>query len=127
MSILWRGAFELLTGELPFRGNVRMLLKQVIEDPPPRLRKLDNRIPRDLETICLKCLEKNVANRYATAQELADELRRHLTGKPIKVRPISAAARAWRWCKRKPVLAGLAISVALSMFSGYRHIHILRN
>ena len=66
--------FELLTGERPFRGNIRMLIKQVIEDSPPRLRGFDNRIPRDLETICLKCLEKDPDKRYADAHELAEEL-----------------------------------------------------
>ncbi|MDX1487382.1 MAG: DUF72 domain-containing protein, partial [Acidiferrobacterales bacterium] len=59
--------FQLLTGELPFRGNVRMLLHQVINDEPPSPRSLNPRIPRDLETICLRCLEKEPGRRYATA------------------------------------------------------------
>jgi hypothetical protein len=94
--------FELLTGELPFRGNVRMLVKQVIEDPPPRLRKLHNRIPSDLETICLKCLEKDPARRFATAAELAEELTRFLNGTPIQSRPVGAIGRVWRWYRRHP-------------------------
>ncbi|MGH7138604.1 MAG: protein kinase domain-containing protein, partial [Pirellulales bacterium] len=65
--------FELLTGELPFRGNKRMLLMQIIHDEPPSPRKLDAAVPRDLETICLKCLEKLPDRRYATAREVADE------------------------------------------------------
>jgi ribosomal protein S27E len=72
--------YELLTGERPFRGNVRMLIKQVIEDQPPKPRNLDSHIPRDLETICLKCLEKEPSRRYGTARELAEELRRYLHG-----------------------------------------------
>ncbi|MBN2563455.1 MAG: protein kinase [Phycisphaerae bacterium] len=110
--------YELLAGECPFRGNARMLLKQVIEDEPPSPRKLDNRIPRDLETICLKCLEKDPNRRYQTAGELADELRRYLTDEPILARPISTAARAWRWCRRKPVVAGLATLVVASLLTG---------
>ena len=99
--------FEQLTGEQPFRGNVRMLLKQVIEDEPPSPRKFDGRIPRDLETICLKCLQKEPRRRYATAKELADELQRFLDGEPIRARRIGGMARTWRWCKRYPVVAGL--------------------
>ncbi len=72
--------FELLTGELPFRGETRMLMVQILNDDPPSPRKLNGRIPRDLETICLKCLEKDPARRYQTAGELADDLRRCCTG-----------------------------------------------
>jgi serine/threonine-protein kinase len=97
--------YELLTGERPFRGNVRMLLKQVVEDDPPGLRKFDNRIPRDLETICLKCMQKEPARRYASAQALGDELSRYLAGKPIQARPISSLERVGRWCRRNPLVA----------------------
>jgi formylglycine-generating enzyme required for sulfatase activity len=118
--------FEVLTGERPFRGNVRMLLKQVLEDPPPQPRRLDGRIPRDLETICLKCLEKDPGRRYATAAELAEELRRFLAGTPIHARPVSRVERLWRWCKREPVVAalsgtaiGLLLLVAVVATIGY--------
>ena len=97
--------FELLTGELPFRGSQRMMIVQIVEDEPPSPRKFQSRIPRDLETICLKCLEKDPAKRYATSGEVAEELRRHLRGEPIKARRIGRAAHAWRWCKRNPVVA----------------------
>ena len=110
--------FELLTGERPFRGNVRMLLKQVIEDEAPSLRKLDARVPRDLETICLKCLQKEPRRRYPTAQELVDELRRYLDGKPIRARRIGRAARAWRWCKRYPVLTTMGLALLIALASG---------
>ncbi len=96
--------FELLTGELPFRGSVRMLLKQVLEDDAPSPRKLNGLAPRDLETICLKCLEKDPARRYNTAADMAEDLHRHLRHEPILARPLSPPERAWRWCQRHPVL-----------------------
>ncbi len=105
--------FELLTGECPFRGNVRMLLKQVVEDDPPSPRKLDGRIPRDLETVCLKCMEKEPHRRYRTAKEFAGELRRFVAGEPIRARPISRPARLARWCRRSPVVAGLSATAVL--------------
>jgi WD40 repeat protein/tetratricopeptide (TPR) repeat protein/tRNA A-37 threonylcarbamoyl transferase component Bud32 len=105
--------FELLTGERPFRGNQRMLLKQVVESEPPSPRKLVGHLPRDLETICLKCLEKEPGRRYQTAQELADELHRFLDHKPIVARPIGPATRLWRFCRRNPVVASLTAVLGL--------------
>jgi tetratricopeptide (TPR) repeat protein len=99
--------FELLTGEKPFRGNLRMLLHQVLNEEPPSPRKLNQSVPRDLETITLKCLQKAPDRRYQTTTELATDLRHWLDGKPIAARPISAMERSWRWCRRKPALAGL--------------------
>jgi WD40 repeat protein/tRNA A-37 threonylcarbamoyl transferase component Bud32/peroxiredoxin/ribosomal protein S27E len=110
--------FELLAGERPFRGNLRMLLKQAIDDEPPSPRKFDNRIPRDLETICLKCLEKDVNRRYATAEDLAEELRRYLRGEPILARPVGRIARTWRWCKRNPTVARLIAAVIFALLLG---------
>ena len=109
--------FELLTGELPFRGNQRMMVVQILQDEPPSPRKLQSRIPRDLETICLKCLEKEPGKRFQTAAELAGELRRFLRGEPILARPIGRPARLWRWCKRQPVVAGLTAAVALTLLT----------
>ncbi|HET6879173.1 MAG TPA: protein kinase, partial [Pirellulales bacterium] len=100
--------FELLTGTVPFRGNVRMVIYQVLRDEPPSPRRLNQDVPRDLETICLKCLEKQPAARYSTAGDVAEELRRYLQGEPIHARPISSTARAWRWCRRNPAVAALA-------------------
>ncbi|HJT35691.1 MAG TPA: serine/threonine-protein kinase [Pirellulales bacterium] len=110
--------FELLTGELPFRGNTRMLAMQIIHEEPPSLRKLDPSVPRDLETICLKCLEKSPDRRYATARDLADELRRYLAGEPILARPVGRLERTWRWCRRNPVVAGLTAAVCLILVAG---------
>jgi tetratricopeptide (TPR) repeat protein len=105
--------FQLLTGELPFRGNARMLVKQVIHDEPPSPRKLNGNIPKDLETITLKCLEKEPNKRYQTANDLQSELRRYLSGEPIQARPIGRFARGWRWAKRNPRVAVLTASVAV--------------
>ncbi len=105
--------FLLLTGERPFRGELRTLLTQVISDEPPSPRKLNRHVPRDLETICLKCLEKPPGKRYATAEELGAEMDRFLRGEPIVARPVSRPERLWRWCRRKPLVATLALSTAL--------------
>jgi hypothetical protein len=93
-------------------------LKQVVEVEPIAPRLLNLGIPRDLETICLKCLEKNVARRYPTAHELADELTRYLDGKPIQARPVSAAGKVWKWCGRRPALAGMTAALVLSFALG---------
>jgi WD40 repeat protein/tRNA A-37 threonylcarbamoyl transferase component Bud32 len=110
--------FELLTGERPFRGNVRMLLHHVIYDDAPSPRRFNSNIPRDLETICLKCLEKDPGKRYDSAKELAEELRRFLAGEPIRARPITAAGRAWRWCKRYPAVSSLAAALLVALLCG---------
>ena len=119
--------FELLTGERPFRGNTRMLLHQILTDEPPRPRKYESNIPQDLETVCLKCLEKDPAKRYQTAAELRDEVQRYLAGEPVLARPIGKLNAAWRWCRRHPAVAGsifasfVAVSalIALSISTSY--------
>jgi serine/threonine protein kinase len=110
--------YELLTGERPFRGNRRMLLLHVLEDEPRPPRQLHDKVPRDLETICLKAMAKTPARRYATAQELADDLRRFLRGEPIRARPIGRVERLRRWCRRNPVAVGLLLAVSLSSAFG---------
>ncbi len=110
--------FELLTGEVPFRGEAQMVLVQIQRDEPPRPRKLNAKIPRDLQTITLKCMEKDPSKRYLTAQSLADDLQRWLDGLPIVARPIGRVARGWRWCKRQPVVAGLAAAVLVVLLAG---------
>ncbi len=96
----------LLTGRPPFQAaNPLDTLMQVLEREPVSPRQLNPNVPKDLETICLKCLEKDRRRRYASAQALVDELQRFLNGEPIQARPISRPARAWRWCRRKPALA----------------------
>lgn len=97
--------YELLTGELPFRGNVRMLLQQVLYEEPRSVRTLNDRIPKDLETVCQKAMAKEPARRYQTAADLAADLRRYLAGQPILARPVSKLERGWRWCRRNPSLA----------------------
>jgi tRNA A-37 threonylcarbamoyl transferase component Bud32 len=97
--------FELLTGERPFRGTPTMLLHQVMHADPPSLRGLNRTIPRDVETICLKCLEKSPRKRYDTAQQLADDLNRVLAGAPIIARRLGVFGRAWRWYTRTPEAA----------------------
>ncbi|MBM4090812.1 MAG: hypothetical protein FJ276_15525, partial [Planctomycetes bacterium] len=110
--------FELLTGTRPFRGEGEMLLRQVRENEPPRLRRLVGKIPLDLETICLKCREKDPARRYATMRDLSDELGRFLRGEPILARPVGSWERLGRWCRRSPVVAGLLAAVALVLTLG---------
>jgi serine/threonine protein kinase len=114
--------YELLTGERPFRGNRRMLLLQLLEDEPRPPRRLNDKIARDLETICLKAMAKSPARRYATAGELADDLRRWLSGDAIRARPIGAAERLWRWCRRNPVAASLLVAVSFGSAFGLWHL-----
>lgn len=102
--------FELLTGELPFRGQSHAILSQTIHDDPPSPRTLNPRIPRDLETICLRCLEKNPSARFVSADALAAELKRFLNNEPILSRPTGLPIRAIRWCRRNPV-ASLLVAI----------------
>ena len=110
--------YELLTGELPFRGNQRMLLHQVLHDEPRAPHSLNDRIPRDLETICLKAMAKEPQRRYQTASAMADDLQRFLSGQPISARPVRRVERAWRWCRRNPLVAGLSAAVGIALVSG---------
>jgi WD40 repeat protein len=111
--------YELLAGELPFRGSKMMIIHQVLHEEPRRPRRLNDKIPRDLETICLKCLQKDPGRRYATAAALAEDLRRFRAGEPINARPIGTLERAWRWCNRNPAVAGLIAAVVLVTAVGF--------
>jgi WD40 repeat protein len=104
--------YQLLAGELPFRGNSRMLRDQVLYREPLPPRQLNDQIPNDLQTITLKCMAKEPSRRYQTASELATDLRRWLAGEPIHARPVGRAERLWNWCRRNPLPAGLAATVA---------------
>ena len=107
--------YALLTGQAPFAGeSVIETLDAVRTRPPESPTKLDAHIPLDLETICLKCLEKDPRRRYASAHELAADLNNWLDSRPIAARRVGAAERAWLWCKRKPAIAALAASVVLA-------------
>lgn len=107
--------YSTLTGRPPFQSASPMdTLLQVLEKDPVPPKQLNPAIDEDLQTICLKCLEKQPERRYGSAQDLLDELNRYLAGEPIVARPIGRSERAWRWCKRKPALAGL-FAVAASL------------
>jgi tetratricopeptide (TPR) repeat protein len=106
--------YECLTGRPPFRAESALeTLLQVRGQEPVPPRQLQPKVPRDLETICLKCLYKETAQRYATAEALVEDLRRFRAGEPVLARPVSAVGRAWRWGRRNPVVAGLSAVVLL--------------
>src|SRR5262249_27688718 len=111
--------YELLTGRTPFQGDsaLDVLLRVRTEEPlsPGRLRR---KVPRDLETICLKCLQKEPGRRYADAAALAADLRRFLAGKPVQARPVGRAERLWRWGRRHPLVASLVAALILVLVAG---------
>lgn len=110
--------YQMLTGERPYRGNVQAILHDKINEDPTPLRRLRPSIPRDLETICLKCLQRSPTRRYDTAQEFIEELDRFVRGEPIQARPVTTWEYAWRWCVRNPLVSGLTVLLLSSLIIG---------
>lgn len=110
--------YELLTGAPPFRGeNDFETIREIARDEPCAPRSRNSLIPVDLEVICLKCLEKRPASRYASAQGLADDLGRFLQGEPIRARPISSMRRLGKWCRRRPAWAATLAAGLLGLLT----------
>jgi WD40 repeat protein len=108
--------YELLTGERPFRGNVQSVLQQVINAQPPSPIVANRAVPRDIEKICLKCMQKLAVDRYQSAREFEEDLSRFLEGLPVRARPISPVARTWRWARRHPkTVVLIAVTAILSI------------
>ncbi|MCR9199523.1 MAG: serine/threonine-protein kinase [Planctomycetaceae bacterium] len=105
--------FQLLTGDRPFRGEMQALIASVIRQEAPAPSSLTSGVPKDLDNVCLKCLQKLPVSRYASAQELADDLNRFLKGEPVLARPVSAVTRFARWCRRRPTVATLSAVLLL--------------
>jgi serine/threonine protein kinase len=115
--------YALLTGRAPFVGETAVdTLRQVSEREPDAPSRLDDRVPRDLETICLKCLEKDPKRRYPNASAVADDLRHWLAGEPITARPVGAGTRLLMWCRRNPTLAAAVACVLLTGVVGFAGI-----
>ncbi|MBL8848470.1 MAG: protein kinase [Planctomycetaceae bacterium] len=110
--------YELLVGRPPFQGpNVLDVLDQVRSSDPVPVRRLRRDVPRDLETICLQCLAKSAVRRYATANELRDDLQRFLDGRPIHARPPGRLDIAAKWIRRRPAAAALIATVTVAMLA----------
>lgn len=108
--------YYLLTGRPPFAADTfEITLARVLNEEPLSARQLNPSVPRDLETICLRCLEKEPHRRFTSAHALAEELDRFLRGEPLESRPIGWMGRAWRWSRRKPALAAMAGALALAL------------
>src|ERR1700676_4742721 len=107
--------YEALTGRPPFKAATALdTILQVVADDPVPLRQLQSKTPRDLETICLKCLQKAPGKRYATAADLAEDLRRFQAQEPIQARPVGRLERGVKWAKRRPAVAGLLAALVLA-------------
>lgn len=106
--------YEMLTGRPPFKGSsVMETVHQVMNEEPVPPVRLNPTMPRDLQTVCLKALQKEPTQRYASALELADDLQRFLDGKPVKARPVSTVERSYRWVKRNPGWASALATVGV--------------
>jgi eukaryotic-like serine/threonine-protein kinase len=112
--------YEMLTGHAPFVGPTPLAtMEQVCSKEPVPPRRLQPRVPRDVETICLKCLQKEPHKRYASAGELADDVHRFLDGEPIAARPTPLWEHVWKWAKRRPAVAALAAGLVAVALAGF--------
>ncbi len=110
--------YECLAGEPPFRGTPHRIVQQILHDEPRPPRVLNDLVPRDLQTICLKAMDKDPSRRYAGASELAEDLRRWRDGVPIRARPIGRAGRLWKLIRRHPRVAALSASLVVALAAG---------
>jgi tRNA A-37 threonylcarbamoyl transferase component Bud32 len=117
--------YEVLCGMPPFRGDTAEVLEQVRAQEPRRPRKVNAAVPRALEAVCLKCLEKDPARRYATAAEVAAELGRYLRDEPVQARPPGPLDRVARWVKRRPAVAALLVVLVLLATAGGIGLHFV--
>jgi eukaryotic-like serine/threonine-protein kinase len=118
--------YHVLTGHPPFSAtSIADLFAQIQNTEPVAPRRLNPAIPLDLETICLKCLQKAPGRRYASAEALADDLNRWILGHPIAARPVSLVERAWRACRRRPAVAALAASLVATLIAGFAGMFLL--
>ncbi len=111
--------YEMLTGRPPFQGSTSLETLELVrgQEPVPPM-QLQPRTPRDLNTICLKCLHKEPGQRYATALALAEDLARFQAGRPVQARPVGPLERGWRWCRHNPLVAGLMAAVVVALLLG---------
>ncbi|KAK3870800.1 hypothetical protein Pcinc_023996 [Petrolisthes cinctipes] len=105
--------YELLTAERPFRGSVRAVLHDVLHSDPQPVRRLDDRIPRDLENICQKAIAREAVRRYQSAEEFRDDLNRFLNGEPVVARSVTSVQRLTLWARRNPIVAALAAIICV--------------
>jgi eukaryotic-like serine/threonine-protein kinase len=118
--------YHCLTGHPPFQATTAVEALVLVRDSAPGPSpQLPPRLPRDLEAVAMKCLEKSPARRYATADDLADDLRRWLDGHPVRARRVLKAEHAWRWCRRHPAVASLVAALALTVISGVTGLLVL--
>lgn len=114
----WRSTLRAILARTPFTGdNVLTLLRQARESEPPRPSSIRPGVDLDVETVVLKCLEKDPERRYPSTESLADDLDRWLRGEPIQARPVGHGERLWRWCRRNPVVAGMSVLLVISFLS----------
>jgi WD40 repeat protein len=111
--------YEMLTGRPPFKGETPMdTMLQVVSEEPVAPRRLQPKVPAELETVCLKCLEKDTKKRYASAADLADDLQRFLDGEPIAARPAGPRERLVKWARRRPAVAALSLLCLAAVVAG---------